>query len=301
MKILRVGTRGSKLAVAQTTDAAARLSEALGDCRCELTIIRTAGDRVQDKPLDQIGGKGVFVREIEEALLAGTIDFAVHSMKDMPSEPAPGLCFCRTWPREDPRDALILRGAASLAELPKGAVLATGSKRRAYQLLRLRPDLKIVGIRGNVDTRLRKLDEGAADGLVMAAAGLRRLGLEGRITQLLDPETELVPACAQGALAIECRADDAELLRRLNALADADVHLRTACEREFLARVGGGCHTPAGAYARLDGEELVLTAVLASEDGARTEKLTLRGAKSDAERMAREAAFALRSRVGEGE
>lgn len=167
MKI-RLGTRGSKLALTQTESVAQRLRDRNPGFACELTVIHTTGDKVQDKALDQIGGKGVFVREIEQELLGGGIDLAVHSMKDMPSEPAPGLCFCRTLPREDPRDALILRGASSLWELPQGAVIATGSKRRAYQLLQLRPDLHITGIRGNVDTRLRKLDEGAADGLVMA-------------------------------------------------------------------------------------------------------------------------------------
>ena len=301
MKLLKVGTRGSKLAVAQTTDTAVRLHRLAPDSICELVVIRTQGDKVQDKPLDQIGGKGVFVREIEQALLDGSIDFAVHSMKDMPSEPAPGLCFCRTWPREDPRDALILRSASSLWELPEGAVLATGSKRRAVQLLRLRPDLQIVGIRGNVDTRLRKLDEGAADGLVMAAAGLRRLGLEGRITQYLDPETELVPACAQGALAIEYRQGDAALAELLDALCDQEAHLRTACERAFLAAVGGGCHTPAGAFARFDGEVLVLTAFLASQDGERSARLTLRGAREEALTLARQAARELCARIGEGE
>lgn len=300
MKI-RLGTRGSKLALTQTESVAQRLRDRNPGLACELTVIHTTGDKVQDKALDQIGGKGVFVREIEQELLGGGIDLAVHSMKDMPSEPAPGLCFCRTLPREDPRDALILRGASSLWELPQGAVIATGSKRRAYQLLQLRPDLHITGIRGNVDTRLRKLDEGAADGLVMAAAGLKRLGLAHRITQFFDPETELVPACAQGALAVEYREGDGVIGPLLDALCDSEAHLRTVCERSFLAAVGGGCHTPAGAYARLDAGEIVLTAFLASEDGSACGRLTLRGAQEEAEALARQAALELRGRIGEGE
>lgn len=298
MTVIRLGTRGSQLALAQTRHVAQRLQKALPGCSCEIVVIRTKGDAVQDKALHEIGGKGIFVQEIEEQILSGQVDVGVHSMKDMPAAPAEGLAFSRTWPREDPRDVLVLRRAASLAELPAGTVLATGSKRRAFQLNRLRPDLQVTGIRGNVDTRLRKMEEGAADGLVMAAAGLRRLGLAGRITQYLDPESELVPACGQGALALEYRADRAELAALLDSLSSPEDHRLACAERAFLAAVEGGCHIPVGAYCRREGDGLLLTALLGTEDGARLERAVLRGGTEEGEALARRAAALLREKLG---
>ncbi len=249
----KVGTRKSKLAMAQTQEVLMRLKAAYPEDSFETVDLVTTGDREQEKALDAIGTKGVFVDEIEKALLDGRISFAVHSMKDMPEAPAEGLIFSRAWKREDPRDVLILRNAASLEMLPAGALIATGSKRRAFQLLKLRPDLRIVPIRGNVDTRIRRLQEGLPDGtqidgIILAAAGLKRLGLEAEITQYLKT-TEMIPAPAQGCLAIELRAEDSELLEKLNALCDPETDTLIGIEREFLKTIGGDCHLPIGAFA----------------------------------------------------
>lgn len=215
----RIGTRGSKLALTQAEYVCGRLTEAFPEDTFEIQVIKTKGDVILDKPLHEIGDKGVFVKEIEEKLLAGEIQIAVHSMKDMPSSPAPGLMFTKAWKREDPRDVLILREKKSLQELPQGAVIGTGSKRREFQLKRLRPDLRVVGIRGNVDTRIRKMEEEKLDGILLAAAGLRRLGMEDRITQYLEPE-EMISAPAQGILALEICEGEQKLLKMLNRLSD---------------------------------------------------------------------------------
>ena len=249
----KVGTRKSKLAMAQTQEVLMRLKAAYPEDSFETVNLVTTGDREQEKALDAIGTKGVFVDEIEKALLDGRISFAVHSMKDMPEAPAEGLIFSRAWKREDPRDVLILRDAVSLEMLPAGALIATGSIRRAFQLLKLRPDLRIVPIRGNVDTRIRRLHEGLPDGtqidgIILAAAGLKRLGLEAEITQYLEP-AEMIPAPAQGCLAIELRAEDTELLKKLNALCDPETDTLVGIEREFLKTIGGDCHLPIGAFA----------------------------------------------------
>ena len=277
----KVGTRKSKLAMAQTQEVLTRLRTAYPEDSFETVDLVTTGDREQEKALDAIGTKGVFVDEIEKALLDGRISFAVHSMKDMPEAPAEGLIFSRAWKREDPRDVLILRNEASLEMLPAGALIATGSKRRAFQLLKLRPDLRIVPIRGNVDTRLRKLREGLPDGtqidgIILAAAGLKRLGLEAEITQFLKT-TEMIPAPAQGCLAIELRAQDTELLKKLNALCDPETDTIVGIEREFLKMIGGDCHLPIGAFAERvtesskdgSGDLYRLTALYGNADGSR--------------------------------
>ena len=277
----KVGTRKSKLAMAQTQEVLMRLKAAYPEDSFETVDLVTTGDREQEKALDAIGTKGVFVDEIEKALLDGRISFAVHSMKDMPEAPAEGLVFSRAWKREDPRDVLILRNAASLEMLPAGALIATGSKRRAFQLLKLRPDLRIVPIRGNVDTRIRRLQEGLPegtqiDGIILAAAGLKRLGLEAEITQYLKT-TEMIPAPAQGCLAIELRAGDTELLEKLNALCDPGTDTLVGIEREFLKTIGGDCHLPIGAFAERvtessedGGRDLYrLTALYGNADGSR--------------------------------
>ncbi len=244
-----IGTRGSKLALAQAGMVCQRLAEAYPEDRFEIQAVKTKGDLVLDKPLHEIGDKGVFVREIEEKLLAGEVQIGVHSMKDMPAFPAPGLLFAKPWKREDPRDALILRREQSLDGLPEGAVIGTGSKRREFQLKRLRPDIKAVGIRGNVDTRLRKMEEEGLDGILLAAAGLHRLGMRERITQYFEVE-EMIPAPAQGILALEIREGEERLLSMLDALHDGDTALAAQAERGFLQRIGGGCHIPVGAACR---------------------------------------------------
>ncbi len=242
----RIGTRGSKLALAQTELVKCRLEQNYPEHEFEIQIIQTKGDRIQNMPLDQIGDKGVFVREIEEKLLSGEVDIGVHSMKDMPSEPADGLLFTKAWKREDPRDVLVLREAESLEQLPPGAVIATGSRRREFQLKRLRPDIQITGIRGNIDTRLRKMEEQKLDGIVLAAAGLHRLGLRERISQYLEPK-DMIPAPAQGTLALEIRKEDKQLRQLLDALSDAETEQEAGAERCFLKMVGGDCHLPVGA------------------------------------------------------
>lgn len=262
----RVGTRGSKLAMAQTKQVIEQLKKAFPEDEFELITIKTTGDMDQKSRLDQIGTKGIFVKEIEEELLDGTIHLAVHSMKDMPDETAEGLIFARAWKREDPRDVLILKNVKSLEELPRGAVIGTGSKRRKYQLLKLRPDLNIVEIRGNVDTRIRKMHENEMDGIVLAAAGIKRIGREKEITQYLEPE-QMIPAPAQGTLALEVKADNEELLMKLNTLSDTKTDLCVKVERYFLKQIGGSCHLPVGAYCNIQGKKLVLQAMFGTEDG----------------------------------
>lgn len=263
-----IGTRGSKLALVQAEYVKKRLEEAYPKDSYTCRIIKTKGDRIQDKALDQIGDKGLFVREIERELLDGTIDVAVHSMKDMPGEQPEGLCFAKAWEREDPRDVLVLREAASLEELPEHAVIGTGSKRRALQLQKLRPDLQVVGIRGNVDTRLKKMHEQQLDGIVLAAAGLHRLGRKNLITQYLSPE-QMIPAAAQGTLALEVRKDRKDLLDKINALADDQAQQIACTERLFLEGTKGDCHMPIGAYASVeaDGSLRLLALFGAALDG----------------------------------
>lgn len=245
----RIGTRGSKLALAQAEYVCGRLAEAFPEDAFEIQVIKTRGDVILDKPLHEIGDKGVFVKEIEEKLLSGEIQIAVHSMKDMPSSLAPGLVFTKAWKREDPRDVLILREKKSLSELPRGAVIGTGSKRREFQLKRLRPDLRVVGIRGNVDTRIRKMREEKLDGILLAAAGLHRLGMEDSISQYLEPE-EMISAPAQGILALEIREGELKLLEMINRLGDEETDAAAKAERGFLQRMGGSCHIPVGAILR---------------------------------------------------
>lgn len=291
----RIGTRGSKLALTQAEYVCRRLTEAFPEDAFEIQVIKTRGDVILDKPLHEIGDKGVFVKEIEEKLLKGEIQIAVHSMKDMPSAPAPGLMFTRSWKREDPRDVLILREKKSLSELPPGAVIGTGSKRREFQLKRLRPDIRVAGIRGNVDTRIRKMEEEKLDGIVLAAAGLRRLGMEDRITQYLEPE-EMIPAPAQGILALEIRQGDQKLLEMLNRLSDEETDAAAKAERGFLQQMGGSCHIPVGASAeqKEDGSYR-LCAMFGNETGTRQAYVTVSG--TDPEKLAEEAAKEVRRKM----
>ncbi len=258
-----IGSRGSQLALWQARHIAACLQELGAETRIE--IIRTTGDKITDVPLAQVGGKGLFTKEIEEALLAGTIDLAVHSLKDMPTALPDGLTLAAIPPREDPRDALIGR---PLAELGAGDKVGTSSLRRAAQLLGLGRGLVTQNLRGNVDTRLRKLDQGQYASIVLAAAGLRRLGWADRICELLDPAI-MCPAVGQGALAIETRDDGGSTYRIASQLNDPATSAAVTAERSLLALLEGGCQVPIGAHARLEGSMLHLQAIVASPDGSR--------------------------------
>ncbi|MCI9417470.1 MAG: hydroxymethylbilane synthase [Eubacterium sp.] len=290
-----IGTRGSKLALAQANWVRNRLSEAYREDSFELLTIKTKGDLILDRPLRQIGDKGAFVREIEEKLLSGEIHIAVHSMKDMPSEPAEGLMFARAWMREDPRDVLILREKKSPEELPEGAVIGTGSKRREMQLKKLWPHVRITGIRGNVETRIQKMRQEPFDGIVLAAAGLHRLGMEENITRYLEPE-EMIPAPAQGVLAIEVKTGQEELLKMINALSDEETEHAVLAERGFLKEIGGSCQAPVGAFCRREeNNRYRLDVMFGKEDGTKTAFATVRG--EDVNRLSVSAAACIRRQI----
>lgn len=277
MKI-RVGTRGSNLALIQTNWAIDRLKEKFPEVEFEVKIIKTKGDKILHLSLDKIGDKGLFVKEIESQLLEGEIDLAVHSMKDMPAEVVKGLKFAAVPKREDPRDVIILReGLNSFDELPIGATIGTGSKRRKYQLLRKRPDLNIVPIRGNIETRISKIESENLDGIVLAASGVIRADLEEKITEFL-PVDLMIPAPAQGALALEIRENDEELEKMIDAIKDEISQIQTDAERSYLAGIDGSCHIPMGAYCEVDGEKLILTGIFGDEDG---EKITIASLEGD--------------------
>jgi hydroxymethylbilane synthase len=263
---LVLGTRGSKLALCQSEWVQSRIQEAVPDVRVTLRKIQTSGDKIVDVPLAKIGGKGLFVKEIEDALLKGEIDLAVHSMKDVPAELPEGLEILCVPPREDPRDALISREGHSFRDLPLGAIIGTASLRRQAQLLHARQDLKIAMLRGNLDTRLRKLKEGQFDAIVLAAAGLRRLAWSQSITEYLPPLLSL-PAIGQGALGIEGRSTDHFVRSVLAHLDDPATHTTVTAERAFLHRLEGGCQVPIAAHATLAGEQLVMDGLVASVDG----------------------------------
>jgi hydroxymethylbilane synthase len=282
----RLGTRGSLLARTQSGHVAALIEAATGD-RVELVIVRTRGDAVQDRPLAAVGGKGLFTKELEEGLLGGEIDLAVHSLKDLPSENPPGLVVAGLPPREDPRDVLV---GSTLADLRRGAVVGTGSARRAMQLLALRPDLEIRGLRGNVDTRIAKQRAGDYDAIVLAAAGITRIGRAADITDALDVD-HVVPAVGQGTLAVQCREDDAALRAILERLSDRAAVAETALERAFLEALGGGCSVPAACHARLVDDRLEVRAFLGRDDGASVRD---RGACDTVDGPAYGAALALR-------
>lgn len=265
---LILGSRGSKLALWQANFITARLERAYA-VEVRLEIIRTTGDKITDVPLGQVGGtKALFTKEIEEALLAGRIDLAVHSLKDMPTELPAGLALAAMPEREDPRDALIARRGETWDKLPSRARVGTSSLRRQLQLRRLRKDLVIEPLRGNLDTRLRKLDEGQYDAIVVAMAGLKRMGWGDRATQAFSVD-EMVPAIGQGALALEVRADDKEMLDGLGGLGHPATEAATRAERGFLRRLGGDCQVPMAAHAEVRGEQLKLVGVVVSLDGER--------------------------------
>ncbi|GAB4581526.1 MAG: hydroxymethylbilane synthase [Anaerolineales bacterium] len=267
-------TRPSALARWQTDHIITLLQTVWPNLTCHTEIISTQGDRVLDKPLPEIGGKGLFTSELEDALRAGRVHAAVHSLKDLPTKDSPGLTIGAIPARADARDAWVCPAGYTLKTLPQGATVGTSSTRRRAQLLAHRPDLNIQPIRGNVDTRLRKVQEGQYDAIVLASAGLTRLGLQAHITAYLTFD-EMLPAPGQGALAVQCRADDADTLAILHALEHAPTRRAVIAERAFLDALGGGCSLPVGAYATVDGETLTLRGIIASPDG--TQRLTLIG------------------------
>ncbi len=283
---IRLGTRGSKLALWQTRHVAKLLRDRHPGITIEEILIKTLGDRVTDLPLFKVGGQGLFVAEIERALQEHRIDVAVHSLKDLPHADAEGLCLAAVTSREDGRDALLSKSGLTLARLPAGAIIGTSSLRRRAQLARLRPDLVFVDCRGNLDTRLRKLDEGEFDAIVLAAAGLRRLGWADRIVETFPPEM-LIPPAGQGMLGIQCRAEDHDLIRILSEILE-DPHARACAtaERAFLHRLQGGCQTPMGIYAEPSNDaSLKLTAFAASPDGIAYCRAELSGPLSEAARL----------------
>jgi hydroxymethylbilane synthase len=297
--LLRIGTRGSPLALVQARAVKARLAAALGagEDAFEIVVIRTSGDRIQDRPLADAGGKGLFTKEIEEALLDRRIDLAVHSSKDMPTVSQPGLALSACLEREDPRDVFISHKATSLAGLPQGATLGTASLRRQAIARRLRPDLAVVPMRGNVETRLRKLEAGEADATLLALAGLKRLGLERHATAVLGVE-EFLPAVGQGAIGIEAREDDASTRAALARINHAPTFTALACERAFLAELDGSCRTPIAGHATLAGDALAFRGLIVRPDGAAAHDITGTGHVKDAARIGAEAARELRRLAG---
>lgn len=287
-----IGTRGSKLAVAQAEFVQKKLQQTWPEHSFILKTVQTKGDKILNKPLAAIGGKGLFVREIEEQLLSGEIHIAVHSMKDMPVEAAAGLAFAHCLTREDPRDVLVLREASSLDELPHGAVIGTGSIRRKVQLLRLRPDLQVCGIRGNVDTRLRKMEEERMDGIVLAAAGLRRLGMQEKITQYLSFD-QMIPSPAQGALALEFCEKDQKIRQLLAPLCDEESEKTTSVERKFLKISGGDCHMPVAAFCEKTKDGYRLRAMTGESDGGHLVFADVREKETDG--LAEKAFFQMKS------
>jgi hydroxymethylbilane synthase len=279
--VLRIATRGSPLALAQTGSVARQIEEKLG-LETELVEVRTTGDRIQNVSLAKIGGKGLFIKEIEEALLDESADLAVHSAKDLPAQIAPGLCLAAFPERADPRDALIGRGAgSSLADLPEGARVGTGSVRRGSQLLAMRPDLEIVPLRGNVETRLRKLGEQDLHAVILACAGLDRLGMGDRIHERISPEL-LLPSVGQGTLAIEARDGD-PIADELRAVDHAGTRAELSAERAFLSRLEGDCSVPLAALAeRGSGDRILLRGLVASPDGRRVVRASAEAAPEDA-------------------
>ena len=295
MVTLRLGTRGSALALVQARTVAAMLRERTG-AECEIAVIRTSGDRMADARLSEIGGKGLFVKEIEDALLAGTIDLAVHSSKDMPARLPDGLEVRAALPREDPRDALVLPApAASLPfdeavrRLAASPRVGTSSVRRVAQLTALLPGAGFVPFRGNLDTRLRKLDQGDVDAIVLAAAGLRRLEQAGRITAVI-PADACVPAPGQGIVAVEIRVGDAATAGLVDRIGDPDALDALRAERAVVAALGGGCQMPIGAHATITGDRITLTGVVIAPDGSRAVRATAAGPRSGAGSVGREAA-----------
>ncbi|HUS54879.1 MAG TPA: hydroxymethylbilane synthase [Thermohalobaculum sp.] len=298
---LKIGTRGSPLALAQAHETRDRLMAAhvLPEAAFQIVVIKTTGDLVTDRSLSEIGGKGLFTKEIEEALLAGAIDIAVHSMKDMPTVLPDGLTIPCLLPREDVRDAFVSLIHGSLTEMPRGAVVGTSSLRRRAQLLNCRPDLQVVEFRGNVQTRLRKLADGIAEATFLACAGLIRLGQREVIRAAISPD-DMLPAVAQGTIGIETRSGDAATQTLLAPIHDASTGIRLIAERAFLAALDGSCQTPIGGLAEIEDETLRFRGEIIRPDGSERLATERRGPLSEAAAIGTDAAAELRSRAGPG-
>ncbi|MPZ57155.1 MAG: hydroxymethylbilane synthase [Rhizobiales bacterium] len=299
--LLRIGTRGSPLALAQARQVRARLAAALA-CepeRVAIVPIRTSGDTIQDRPLAEAGGKGLFTKEIEEALIAGAIDVAVHSAKDMPTLLPAGLAIAACLPREDARDVFISRVAKTLAALKPGAVVGTASLRRQAQVLRLRPDVEVVAFRGNVETRIAKLEAGKVDATLLALAGLRRLGLEQAATAVLGVD-EFVPAVGQGIIAMETRDDDATTRNIVEMIGDQPAQWALAAERGFLSALDGSCRSPIAGHAVVAGAEVRFRGMILRADGSEVLECQRVGAAAEAVALGRDAGMELRGRAPPG-
>lgn len=296
---LRIGTRASPLALAQAHETRARLMAAHGlpEEAFEIVPISTSGDRIQDRPLSEAGGKGLFTKELEEAMLSDRIDIAVHSSKDMPTQLPEGLELSAFLPREDPRDAFLGRAARSIAELPQGAIIGSSSLRRQALIRRMRPDLQVIMFRGNVQTRLKKLDDAVADGTILAFAGLHRLGLEHVITDLM-PLDVFPPAPGQGAICIESRIGDKNVTGLLAAIDHAPTGHALACERAFLGALDGSCRTPIAGHAVIDGEHLSFSGLILSPDGSLSHEVRAEGRTADAAMIGKKAGDDVRARAG---
>lgn len=276
--ILKIGTRGSKLALAQSGWIKDKIEQYHPDLQVELVRIKTKGDKILDSPLSKIGGKGLFVKEIEDALLKKDVDLAVHSIKDVPAELPEGL-FLPLFPeREDPRDAFLSMDHHRIEDMPRGATIGTGSLRRSSQLRHLRPDLNIAPLRGNVDTRIKKMEAGELQAIILASAGLRRLGLSDKIRQILS-SNEFLPAIGQGALGLELRRDDDRIFNLLGFLNHEPTELTVKAERAFLKKLEGGCQVPIGGHGRLEGDNIILDGMVAELDGSRIIRDEIKGSK----------------------
>ncbi|RDL49769.1 Porphobilinogen deaminase [Ensifer sp. M14] len=300
-KPFRIGTRGSPLALAQAHETRDRLAAVHGlpPEMFEIVILSTKGDRITDRSLAEIGGKGLFTEEIEQQLLSGELDFAVHSSKDMPTKLPDGLFLSAFLPREDIRDAFIGRTAPKLMELPEGVTVGSSSLRRQALIRRLRPDINVITYRGQVETRLRKLSEGQVDATLLAYAGLKRLGMTDVPTELLDPE-EFPPAPAQGAICIESRIGDNRVNDLLAAIDDARTHEAVACERGFLATLDGSCRTPIAGLAISDGTHLRFSGMILTPDGRTHHRVAVEGKAVDAEALGQKAGEHIRAEAGPG-
>ncbi len=282
--ILKIGTRGSKLALVQSQWVKAKIKATYPDINVELVSIKTTGDKILDSPLSKIGGKGLFVKEIEETLLKKQVHVAVHSMKDVPAELPGDLMLCTFPEREDPRDALVSAGNRALDQLPMGSTVGTSSLRRSAQLLHMRPDLNLVPLRGNVDTRINKLESGELQAIVLAAAGLKRLGLSNRISQFISTD-RIMPAIGQGALGLEVRRDDEQTISLLDFLNHEPTEFTIRAERAFLKELEGGCQVPIAAFASLNDQKICLKGMVAELDGTKIIMDEITGEKYQAEEI----------------
>lgn len=298
-KPFRIGTRGSPLALAQAHETRMRLMAAHGlpEEMFEIVVLSTTGDRITDRSLSEIGGKGLFTQELEEQLQSGELDIAVHSSKDMPTKLPDGLHIAAYLPREDFRDAFIGRTASTLTALPDGAIVGTASLRRQALIRRLRPDIQLTIFRGSVGTRLRKLDEGQVDATLLAYAGLKRLSMEDVVTELLDP-TDFPPAPAQGAICVESRIGDPRTDALIAPINDIPTYDAVSCERAFLAALDGSCRTPIGGFAICDGENLKFSGLILTPDGRREHAIEVEGKRADAEALGLRAGEAVRAAAG---